>query len=61
MKFPSWLHVAGDVSYRGECPLEDVEHVTFFNQLRIQFPELQAIAVHPKNEAKRTEIGRAHV
>lgn len=54
MKFPSWLHVAGDVTFRGECPIEDVEHVTFFNQLRIQLPELHAIAVHPKNEAKRT-------
>ena len=54
MKFTEWLHVEGDVNFRGECPVEDVEHVTFFNQLRIQFPELHAIAVHPKNEAKRT-------
>ncbi len=53
MKFPSWLHVAGDVSYRGEYEPENSEHTTFFNQLRIQFPELHRIAIHPKNEGKR--------
>lgn len=54
MKFPEWLHVEGDTTFRGKCPVEDAEHLTFFNQLKVKFPELHKIAIHPKNEAKRT-------
>ena len=54
MRFPSFLNVFGDVSYRGECPQELAEQITFFQWLRLQHPELHRIAVHPRNEGKRT-------
>lgn len=48
---PDGLLVYGDVSFRGKCPLESQEQVTFFNQLRRQYPDtLGRIAMHPRNE-----------
>lgn len=46
---PTW----GDPDYRGKCPREALEQVTFFRRLRDQYPDLGAIAVHPRNEGKR--------
>lgn len=61
MNFPNWLDVYGDASYRGECPQEGAEQVTFFSRLRREYPDtLGKIALHPKNEAKRTH-GQAMV
>ena len=54
MKFPDWLCVIGDPGFRGDCPTETAEQVTFFNQLAIQYPEIRRIAIHPRNEGKRT-------
>lgn len=55
MKFPDWLKVYGDTSYRGNCPPESAEQVTFFNRLRTQYPDTWGrIALHPRNEGKRT-------
>lgn len=54
MKFPDWLTVYGDKAYRGACPVESAEQITFFSQLRAQMPEIGAIAIHPRNEGKRT-------
>lgn len=54
MKFPEWLPVFGDASYRGECPLEEAEQATFFSQLRKMHPDTYGrLAMHPKNEGKR--------
>jgi hypothetical protein len=53
MKQPDNIPVFGDTEYRGTCPTEQMEHVTFFAQLRAQYPELGALALHPKNEGKR--------
>ena len=53
MKFPNNIPVYGDKSFRGKCPSEDREQVTFFNKLRREYPELGAIAIHIKNEGKR--------
>lgn len=54
MKFPEWLAVRGDVSFRGECPSEAVEQVTFFARLRRQYPDTWGrLAIHPRNEGKR--------
>lgn len=54
MKIPDWLPVFGDMSYRGECPSENEEQVTFFNHIRIRFPyTLGRLALHPRNEGKR--------
>lgn len=54
MKFDPWIKVYGDASYRGDCPIESAEQITFFNKLRRFFPDdLGLIAVHPRNEGKR--------
>jgi hypothetical protein len=55
MKFPSWLKVYGDTSYRGECPSETIEAITFFAQLRREYPDTYGlIATHIRNEGKRS-------
>lgn len=54
MKFPKWLDVYGDQSFRGDCKSESGEQATFFAWLRHHHPELGAIAIHPKNEGKKT-------
>ena len=54
MKFNSEIKVFGDLSFRGNCPPESAEQITFFNTLRRDFPELGRIAIHPRNEGKRT-------
>lgn len=48
-----WLRVYGDRAFRGNCPRETVEQVTFFRRLRATHPSLGAIAIHPRNEGKR--------
>ena len=55
MKIPDWLTCYGDMAYRGECASETMEQVTFFGRLRREYPiTLALIAVHPRNEGKRT-------
>lgn len=55
MKFPDWLPVYGDASYRGDCPKESAEQVTFFGKLRAEYPASWGkLALHPKNEEKRS-------
>ena len=55
MKFPHDIPVFGDMSYRGECPSESMEQVTFFNRLRKEHPDSWGlIAFHPRNEGKRS-------
>ena len=49
------VEVFGDTSWRGKCPTETVEQVTFFGRLRRQYPETWGrLAIHPRNEGKRT-------
>ena len=51
MKFPPWIKVFGDTTYRNKkCPSEGAEQITFFNYIR----KLEPTAVHIKNEGKRT-------
>ena|SRR5690554_2971314 len=55
MKIPDWLPYYGDMSYRGKCPPESAEQITFFNKLRREYPNSYGlIAIHPRNEGKRT-------
>lgn len=55
MKFPEWLPVWGDVKYRNKkCPKETAEQITLFAELRKQYPEIGNIAIHVRNEGKRT-------
>ena len=56
MKFPQWLKVYGDTDFRGKCPLEVAEQMTFFNAIRKT--EYGAIATHIRNEGKRTNALR---
>lgn len=45
--------VYGDVSFRGKCPQESMEQITFFNRLRIEYPDtLGMLALHPRNEGQ---------
>jgi hypothetical protein len=55
MRFPPSIKVFGSKEFRdSKCPSETSEQVTFFNVLRQLRPELGAIAVHPRNEGKRS-------
>lgn len=55
MKFPPWLRVYGDTDFRGDCPKESAEQVTFFSRLRREHPDTWGkLALHPKNEEKRS-------
>lgn len=43
--------VFGDTAWRGKCPPEHVEQVSFFNRLRGDYPDSYGlIAIHPRNE-----------
>jgi hypothetical protein len=43
--------VYGDTKFRGACPKEEIEQVTFFNRLRRVYPDTYGlIALHPRNE-----------
>ena len=45
--------VYGDISFRGKCPAESMEQITFFNKLRIEYPAtLGMLALHPRNEGQ---------
>lgn len=47
--------VFGDVTFRGQCPTESVEQVTFFNRIRREYPTSWGrLAFHPRNEGIRT-------
>lgn len=43
--------IYGDPKWRGDCPAESAEQITFFNQLRKEYPETWGrLAIHPRNE-----------
>jgi len=54
-KIPHQVMVYGDVTFRGTCPLEVAEQISFLCLLRKEFPELAEIAVHIRNEGKRSK------
>ena len=44
----------GDLGFRGKCPTEAQEQITFFARLRRTYPDTWgALAIHPRNEALR--------
>lgn len=50
---PEGIKVFGDQRFRGKCPPESVEMVTFFGWVRRTYPETHgALAVHPRNEGQ---------
>ena len=43
--------VYGNTDFRGKCPKESQEQVTFFNRLRKEYPDTWGVlAIHPRNE-----------
>lgn len=43
--------IYGDQKWRGKCPPESAEQITFFNQLRTEYPDTWGkLALHPRNE-----------
>lgn len=43
--------VYGNADFRGKCPKESAEQITFFNKLRSEYPETWGVlALHPRNE-----------
>jgi hypothetical protein len=60
MQLPNDIKVYGDLNYRGTCPKETLEQVTFFSRLRRQYPDtLGKLAFHVRNEGKRTHLQAA--
>ncbi len=54
MKFHPDIPVYGDISFRGKCPTEAVEQITFFGWIRRQYSDTWGVlAIHPRNEGKR--------
>ena len=44
----------GDLGFRGKCPTEAQEQITFFARLRRTYPDTWgALAIHPRNEGLR--------
>jgi hypothetical protein len=61
MKLPDDIQVYGDTDYRGDCPTEAAEQVTFFARIRRKYPETWGrLALHPRNEGKRSHFQVAH-
>lgn len=57
MKFPPSIPLFGNPKWRGKCPPEDVELVSFFNRLRKEYPDSYGlIAFHPRNEGLRYHV-----
>ncbi len=54
-KIPPQIPVFGDTTFRGDCPKEAAEQVSFLSLLKSEFPALAKIAVHIRNEGKRTK------
>ena len=55
MKFHPEIKVFGDTTFRGDCPSESAETVTFFAKLRREYPDSYGkIATHIRNEGLRT-------
>ena len=45
------IPVYGDTTYRGACPTENIEQVSFFNRIRRDYQDTWGrLALHPRNE-----------
>lgn len=54
MRFPAWLAVYGDKSYKGKCREEWAEQVDFVAWMRLYHQDYAAVMVHPKMEGRRS-------
>lgn len=49
--YDAGVPVFGDTKFRGPCPTEAMEQITFFAQLRREYPVTWGrLALHPRNE-----------
>jgi hypothetical protein len=49
------VRIYGDQTFRGKCPTEALEQITFFRRLRDAYPTTWGLlAVHPRNEGLKT-------
>jgi hypothetical protein len=55
-KIPQHIPIFGDHSFRGDCPAETAEQISFLSLLRAEFPNIAEIAVHIRNEGRRTKL-----
>ncbi len=53
--YDAGLNAYGDTDFRGVCPKEMAEQITFLNWLKRHHPDYYAVAVHIANEGKRDE------
>jgi hypothetical protein len=61
MKLHNDIPIFGDQTYRGDCPSEALEQVTFFARIRNKYPDTWGrLALHPRNEGKRSHFQVAH-
>lgn len=50
------IPIYGDMKWRGKCPKEDMEQISFMNRLRKEHPNTYGrLAVHIKNEGRVTK------
>ena len=49
------IPIYGDLEFRGKCATETADQISFLSLLRREFPDLAKIAVHIRNEGKRTK------
>lgn len=54
MHMPQWLPFFGDRSFRGKCPREAEDQMSFFSWLEHELPEYARLTIHPKVEGRRT-------
>ena len=53
MKVDPEIPTFGDMSFRGDCPKEDIDQINFVSWLKHNYPTHRALFIHPKNEGKR--------
>ena len=52
---PLPFRVYGDPDFRGKCPVESLEQITFFRRVRDAYPDSWGLlALHPRNEGLKT-------
>ena len=50
------IPIIGDMSFRGDCPSETAEQISYFSELRSEHPDVADIACHIRNEGRRSTV-----
>ena len=58
--YAAGVPVYGNVGFRGKCPKESVEQISFFNHIRMHYPEYAEVAFHVRNEGKASARQRVN-